>query len=869
MKKVNKYYVAAAALVLMAACGSTITGIFMPETVEAGKSFPIVVDLDVDTKGGVNPGADSYGHLAVRLPKGWNVEASPEFTEEEVKVGYQKLYFDAKYQSSPVMPTAEGETAESIYEECKGMGTMVAYVYPKVTLMTTPMLRNGFDMPSGSDDKARVIAHVNSLGYHELYVNGVKVGSDVLQPAVSRLDKRSLTVSYDITSLVKPSDNDVVIRLGKGWYRSNTYNARYNGPVVKACIDYVRGKEIKHLISTDDKWLAAETGYKDTGAWQPLGGFGGERVDASMEPRSMESADLDASHNWSHAVKVKAPAGEMTPQMTGANRIIATHTPVSITRSGEGWLIDMGQVFTGWFEMEMPRLSAGQEVKIAYSDFLPAGGFETQGNEEDVFVSAGSDGERFCNKFHHHAFRYAFVTGLDQAPEASSVRGLQISAIDTPSATFECSDQDINAIYGMLLNTMRCLTFSGYMVDCPHLERAGYGGDGNSSTMTLQTMFDVNHVYNNWLQGWADSMQGGGLMPNAAPSATAGGGGGPYWNAFMAFAPWRTYVNYDDSRIIETYYPRMKEWIGFVDKYTDSDGLLRRWDDPYYAGWYLGDWIAPDGVDVGGESVDLVSNCVVSEVLGYMARIASLSGNETEAAQWGKRRDNLNETIHRTFYHADSHIYGTGSQLDMCYPMLVGAVPSDLVQTVTDKMLELSKGKYNGHIAGGLVGVPIVTDWAVRMMQPDFFYGMLKKRDKPGFLYMLDNGATAIWEYWNGDRSHVHNCFNGIGTWFYQALGGIIPDASAPGYRRFSVKPQIPAGIDWVNVTKDTPYGTIAVKWQLAGNKLSVQLTVPAGTEAEVWIPSRATDGNWIYPDSPRVLSAGNYSFEGGELQAL
>ena len=115
----------------------------------------------------------------------------------------------------------------------------------------------------------------------------------------------------------------------------------------------------------------------------------------------------------------------------------------------------------------------------------------------------------------------------------------------------------------------------------------------------------------------------------------------------MAFAPWRTYVSYGDSRIIQACYPYMKEWMGFVENHTDDDGLLRRWDDPYYAGWYLGDWIAPDGVDVGGESVDLVSNCVVSQTLAYMSRIAALTGNGAEATRWSDRRDALNAAIHR------------------------------------------------------------------------------------------------------------------------------------------------------------------------------------------------------------------------------
>lgn len=118
---------------------------------------------------------------------------------------------------------------------------------------------------------------------------------------------------------------------------------------------------------------------------------------------------------------------------------------------------------------------------------------------------------------------------------------------------------------------------------------------------------------------------------------------------------------------------------------------------------------------------------------------------------------------------------------------------------------------------------------------------MMKKRDYPGYLYMIDRGATATWEYWSGERSRVHNCYNGIGTWFYQAVGGIRLDEAEPGYRHFYVDPQIPNGVTWAKVTKESPYGTIAVNWKLEDdNQLNLQLTVPAGTTATICIPNNA-----------------------------
>ncbi len=177
----------------------------------------------------------------------------------------------------------------------------------------------------------------------------------------------------------------------------------------------------------------------------------------------------------------------------------------------------------------------------------------------------------------------------------------------------------MNAIHDMIQHTLKYLTFSGYMVDCPHLERAGYGGDGNSSTQSLQTMYDVSPTFLNWLQAWKDVMREGGSLPHVAPNPGAGGGG-PYWCGFIVLAPWRTYINYNDSCPLERYYDTMKQWLVYVDQYT-IDGVLKRWPDTPYHDWYLGGWLAPAGVDAGAQSsIDLVNNCFISECLGIFTK---------------------------------------------------------------------------------------------------------------------------------------------------------------------------------------------------------------------------------------------------------
>ena len=740
--------------------------------------------------------------------------------------------WDAKKQASSWSPVARFGVGILDQSQMKGEYIGASVEGGKIC---APILRKKVKLTQGGTS----FLHVNTLGYHEIYINGRKVGEDVLTPAVSHLSKRSLIVTYDITPYLREGENDLLIWLGQGWYKTTTFGAAYEGPLVKAELDVLRNGKWEVVTKTDGSWYGRESGYSDTGTWRALQ-FGGERVDGRILPRDLSTQALDKM-KWTPVVKVNVPDHIASPQMCEINKIHQILQAVSVKKLGEGlWLVDMGKVQTGWFEMQMPILPAGHEVIMEYSDNLTKDGeFDKQG-ESDIYISGGKQGEYFRNKFNHHAFRYVRISNLPQKPEIGAMKSLQIYGDYKQTATFECSDADLNAIHQMIQYTMKCLTFSGYMVDCPHLERAGYGGDGNSSTMSLQTMYDVAPTFENWVQTWGDSMREGGSLPHVGPNPGAGGGG-PYWCGFFVQAPWRTYVNYNDPRLIEKYYSQMKEWFKYVDKYT-VDGLLKRWPDTKYRDWYLGDWLAPMGVDAGNQaSVDLVSNCFISECLSTMYKTALTLGKREEAEEFAMRREKLNKLIHQTFYREDEGIYSTGSQLDMCYPMLVGVVPDSLYNKVKENVVAMTEEKYKGHIAVGLVGVPILTEWAVRNKQVDFFYQMMKKRDYPGYLYMIDHGATATWEYWSGERSRVHNCYNGIGTWFYQAVGGIRLDEAKPGYRHFYVDPQIPNGVTWAKVTKESPYGTIAVNWKLKDdNQLNLQLTVPAGTTATVCIPNNA-----------------------------
>ena len=726
----------------------------------------------------------------------------------------------------------------------------------------SPQLRKTFTI---NDKWSHVILHVNSLGYHEVWLNGEKVGDHVLTPAVSQFNKRSLAVTYDISSLIRKGRNDLVLWLGQGWYSKGLPGVVNDGPLVMAQVERINGTEREVIVCTDSSWVGRASGYSTTGTWRPHQ-FGGELVDGSLLLPDLSSASLDNA-SWTPVKTFDIPDYEVTPQMAESNRIMDTIKPVAITALQDSiWLIDMGKTLTGWFEVHFPPLKQGQKVTMEFCDHLDKDGTTVNQGQVDRYIATGKKGESFRNKFNYHGFRFIKISNLVNEPGKEEITASLIHTDYNIAASFECSDPDLNKIHDMIFYTLRCLSLGGYLVDCPQIERLGYGGDGNASTATAQTMFDLAPLYTNWLQAWADCIRDDGGMPHTAPNPYPAGGG-PYWCGFIITASWKAYQSYGDIHFLEKYYPVMQKWLGYAEKYTAA-GLLEPWPETDYRSWYLGDWATPEGIDqTNPASINLVNNCFLNVCYETMNRIAMVLGKTDDAGKFAFKKEALKNKIQDEFFNPYKNTYGSGSQIDLTYPLLAGVVPDSLVRIVKKNLHEFIETEHSGHFACGLVGIPVFTEWAIKNKEADLMYLMLKKRDYPGYLYMIENGATTTWEHWNGARSRIHNCYNGIGSWFYQAIGGIRPDENYPGYRHVLIDPQVPQGITWAKASKETPYGTIAVDWKTENNTMKMKLEIPVGCEAGVTIP----DGNESYTlngknyrkDKPLVeLGSGKYFIE-------
>ena len=506
------------------------------------------------------------------------------------------------------------------------------------------------------------------------------------------------------------------------------------------------------------------------------------------------------------------------------------------------WLVDMGKAMTGTFDITFPQGDKGQVVTMefgdAYSPGNKPGALPTLNHFSQIseYICRGSGIERFKNQFNYASCRYILIRN---APEgditAEDIKGYFITTDLPKASTFSCSDKTLNEIYTMIDHTLRCLMLGGYQVDCHSRERNGYGGDGQASLDTTLSFLGSDAFYRKWTQDWVDGQKPGGEIMNTSPASSHGGG--PFWPGFLTAATLKNYQHYGDLPLVKRNYPAIKKWVEMAQKKTENDLQL-----PFCGGGYLGDWATPRELrDLNNDAV--FNHSYMAYVLGQAAQLADIVGETSDAKTFRSWAAARNKASHKKFYDPNKGSYGA-EQITYILPLMAGVVPDELTNDVFAKFEETLLVKDKGHLSTGLSGTYLMIEYLQSIGRDDLIYAFASKRTFPSWGFMIENGATATWECWNGKPGKlgtlIHNCYNSIGAWFIQSLAGIRPDPQNPGFKNAIIKPAFLKELTYVNGSHDSVYGAIQSHWKREGDTVIMNVKIPPNSTATVYLPAQS-----------------------------
>jgi alpha-L-rhamnosidase len=728
--------------------------------------------------------------------------------------------------------------------------------------ISDPWLRKTFELKT-VPEKANIF--VASVGFHELYVNGKKIGDGVLAPAVTNHTKRARYLTYDIASALHPGKNVITIWLGTSWSVFGPYitPGKPQTPIVLAqvAIYNADGKTPALLVKTDDSWLTHPSPNKLLGLWDS-NHYGGELWDANKEVKDWNTTACDES-SW-RKVMVYHPSLQLSAQMVEPNKVLNEIKPVSVVRLANGdYLVDMGVNFAGWTSIHVHG-QPGDKIEFLYSERENVK--MTFGLHSAYII--GKEGEGvFRNHFNYSSGRWITIVGLKQAPTLDDIRGWLVRTAYEPATSFTCSDSLQNWIYDRVRWTYENLSVGGYIVDCPQRERLGYGGDAHATCETGMFNYHLGAFYTKWMEDWRDvqgteSIVGNmydtawahkglmsgrylhkGILPHTAP--TYMGGGGPSWGGIVVTLPWFIYQQEGDKRILEKNFEMIKAWLAFLDTQT-KDNLLQRFGGPWD---FLGDWLWPGATAEGMNNDKPQTVCLNNSYrvfnLRTAAKIARVLGKTAEATQWEQQAAISSRAINARFYNADDNSYSDSSMANMAAALLA-EVPAPAQRAAVMKRLEkeilvIRKGHIHVGITGGALLFKLLRDEG----RDDLIYSMTSQTDYPGWGYMKANDATTIWEMWEKNlpgHSLLHSSFLYPGAWYINGVGGIRRDpTSRKGYQHFIIRPPLltASQMQWARASYESSAGVIKTAWHRDQKGLTLVVTVPPNCTAVVELPEQ------------------------------
>ena len=676
--------------------------------------------------------------------------------------------------------------------------------------------------------------YISGLGYYELYLNGEKVGDHILDPAFTNYSKRILYGTYDVTDMVEHGGNAIGVMLGNGWYNMFTRavwsfdRAPWrNDPTFLCQLELTYADGTKQTIVSDGTWKCAPGPVIFNSIRQ------GETYDANLEQNGWNKSGFNAE-KWYNVRVVQGPDGKLFAQMMPSIKILQETKPQNVTKiRNKTYVVDFGQNIAGFIKLKV-KGKKGQKIIIKYGERLNNKGLVDQKEiseyvrekrfQTDIYVMKGSRVEIWHPRFTYHGFRYVEVKGFPEVPNGENLRACVVHTAFDTAGYFQCSNKLLNRIQQ---NTLWSYVnnFHGYPTDCPQREKNGWLNDAQLASETGLFNFQSQSAYIKWIYDMLDSQMLTGAIPPIVP--TSGWGYqwniGPAYDNAMIILPWNLYLYSGDIDILEHVYRGMKKY--FENYRNQAKG--------YLIDLGLGDWCT---------AKTQTPKIITATAYYYLearllSRIAQLLGKKHDAQEYSHLASNIKNAFQKNFLDMESNTPPTQTTLGCA--LYMGLVDSSNTDKILDRLtFQLSSGKM--ILDFGVIGAKTVLNGLTLFGRPGIAYQIVDNTRYPGWGYWVKQGATTLWETWDGKKLSLdHIMFGDVSAWFYKTLAGIRPDSKQPGFKHFYVIPFIPDDLDWVDAEYKTLYGKIKVKWEKIDRKLEFLLNVPVNTTATVELPAK------------------------------
>jgi alpha-L-rhamnosidase len=708
----------------------------------------------------------------------------------------------------------------------------------------SPMFRKEFNL---GREIAAARLYISSLGLYEAEINGEKVGDLVLTPGWTSYHSRVQYQTYDVSDMLSTGANAIGITLGNGWYRAFRGFRPGDQELGKESLDVIAQLEVTYTDGSTEVVLTDESWKSSMGPIRKSVIYDGERYDARLEKPGWSKAGFDDSE-WKGTEMVRNDKKLIVYPASAPMRKQEEIIPVEIMVTPEGdTVVDMGQNMVGWVRLKVD-CPEGKAITLRHAEVLDKdGNFYTENlrsaKQTNTYICKGGGTEIFEPHFTFQGFRFVDISGYPGEVTKDMLTGVVVNSDLEKTGSFACNDSLINQLQHNILWGQKG-NFVDVPTDCPQRdERMGWTGDCQVFAPTACYNLDCAGFYTKWLRDLAVDQHEDGAVPHVIPNVL-GRGGAHGWQDAAVIVPWTVYQWYGDVRILKEQYESMRSLVEYMRGQAGDAYIWKPTQGQF------GDWLAfaTTRSDYPGATTDkdLLASAYFYHSTDILRKTAKILGKDQDAMDYSELMAKIKDAYAKEYITPNGRL-SSNTQTAYVVALSFGLIPLSL-EGVAAKRLADDVNAF-GHITTGFLGAADICHVLTKYGYLDEAYKLLYRTDYPSWLYPVTQGATTIWERWDGQKpdgtfqnpgmnSFNHYAYGAVGDWLYRKVAGIDIDPEAPGFKSIIIKPHPGGKMNNVSASHISPYGEVSSAWEIKDGNFILKVNIPVNTTATVYVPS-------------------------------